>query len=552
MANALLTGLSGLNSHQQMLDVIGNNLANLNTTGFKSQRALFSDLLYETLRGASDGVVGVRGAINPMQVGSGSTVSQIDTDFNQGSLESTGGALDVALDGDGFFVADSGTETVYTRAGAFGVDEDGTLVDPGTGYRILRFGTIGEGTNGFQTSGDPSIHIPFGQTIPGEPTATVDLRGDLSVNSQGPVSEQLQSLSAWTTAGVAASSTTLLNDLDDSSTPYVPGDSIVISGTEVDGSPVSTTLSVDGTTTLGDLVTAIETAFTSASATLGADGRISLDANSPSEAFLSLSLADDPGNTGQVDFVSHGFLVTTDGRDGDLVSSVIEVFDVRGTPRRVSLDLQKQADDSWTLTAGLDSADGTVSDGLVEQIQFNEDGSFGLVGGTGPGDANLTFLFTGASTPQTILLDFGVSGGFGGLTEATTGGPSLAAQQDGGPAGSLVSVQIGSDGVIHGIGDNGRQIDVAQLAVANFRNAEGLSRQGNNYYSATLASGNVDLGTALSGARGGIRSEQLERSNVDIALEFTKLIVAQRGFSANARTITVTDEVLEELTNLIR
>ena len=135
MANALITGVSGLNSHQRMLEVIGNNLANLNTTAYKSRRTLFSDMLYETVRAASGGTNGELGGVNPAQVGSGSRVARIDLQFSQGNFETTGGQLDFALEGNGFFIVNDGTQNLYTRAGAFGVEM--TSRSAGSGSSIL-------------------------------------------------------------------------------------------------------------------------------------------------------------------------------------------------------------------------------------------------------------------------------------------------------------------------------------------------------------------------------------------------------------------------------
>ena len=143
MANSLLTGISGLRGHQKMLEVIGNNLANVNTTAFKTSRTLFSDLIYESQRGASSGTSGTLGSINPLQIGTGSQVTSVDRNFSQGNLETTGEDLDAAIDGNGFFVADSGNGRVYTRAGAFSIDESGYLEDSSTGYLLQRFGVTG-------------------------------------------------------------------------------------------------------------------------------------------------------------------------------------------------------------------------------------------------------------------------------------------------------------------------------------------------------------------------------------------------------------------------
>jgi flagellar hook protein FlgE len=257
------------------------------------------------------------------------------------------------------------------------------------------------------------------------------------------------------------------------------------------------------------------------------------------------------GNTGVTGFAGNPSIVTTTGADGDTVEASMEVFDERGGSHFVNLTFQKQVDGSWNINASINPADGTITDGSVTGIRFNTDGSFASIDGTGAGDANLTFQFAGALAPQTMSLTMGSSGEFDGMTELAMSA-SLAAQHDGYAPGSLVGVQMRSDGILEGVTSNGFTFPLAQLSIASFLNPNGLSAQGDNYFAPTLASGDVEIGAALSGSRGSIRGGQLEQSNVDIALEFTRLIVAQRGFSANARTIRVTDQVLEELTNLIR
>lgn len=554
MANALITGVSGLNSHQRMLEVIGNNLANLNTTAYKSRRILFSDLLYETVRAAAGSTSGDQGGVNPAQIGSGSRVARIDMQFTQGNFETTGGQLDFALQGNGFFIVNDGTQNLYARAGAFGVDDSGTLIDPATGYRVQRFGSVGEpnGTNpSFQVPGDSTIKIPFGAVIPGGATSTAGLRGNLPSTASGPIAQVSTSFAPWRSGGNPATAATTLNSLDLNSVDYIAGDSITISGTDHDGSPVSTTFAVTGATTMSDLVTAIDTAFAGATASLGADGRIVLTADTAGPSFLSLGLSDTAGNTGVTDFGMNPAIATTTGANGDSVQASMEVFDERGGSHFVNLTFQKQANGSWNVTAGLNAADGTIIDGSIEGVRFNPDGSFGSVDGTGIGDANLVFQFAGIAAPQTIAVSFGRNGEFDGMTELAMAS-SLASQQDGFPPGNLVAVQIRSDGTLEGAASNGRTFPLAQLAIGSFLNPNGMAARGDNYFESTLASGDVEIGAALSGSRGAIRGGQLEQSNVDISLEFTRLIVAQRGFSANARTIRVTDQILEELTNLVR
>jgi flagellar hook protein FlgE len=554
MANPLLTGVSGLASHQKMLEVIGNNLANLNSTAYKQQRVLFSDLLYSTLSSASSGTDGVLGGINPSQVGSGSQVAAVDSNFQQGNLQPTGQPLDFAIDGDGFFVVSAGQAPRYTRAGAFRVDADGVLVDPSTGFRVQRFGDVGEPNGvdpGFQVPGDNGIHVPFGVSIPGRTTAEVNISGNLSSDALIPTAGELASNAGWTVGGVPATATTLLNDLDSSDVDYVAGDSVLITGTHVDGSPVNASLAVSATSTLGDLQAALAAAYPDATVTLGTDGKFNLVSNTTGESFMSLQLRDATTNTGGVQYDQHPTVVIQEGHDGTTVLGGFEVYDIRGKSHTVRAVMQKQTDGSWNLTASIDTDEGTLTDSTISNIRFNDDGSFLQAGGAGLADTNLIFNFAGVATAQSVRLRFGSANSFDGLTQLASSS-SIAAQQDGFGAGTLVDIQVNADGLIKGTATNGRSIDLAQLAIASFRNPSGLTRVGSNYFDSSLASGDVQMGTALSGDRGRIRANHLELSNVDIAQEFTQLIIAQRGFSANARTITVTDQVLQELTQLIR
>ena len=555
MSNVLQIGVSGLNAHEKMLEVVGNNIANANTTAFKSRRVLFSDMLYEGIRSSAGEKTGILGSINPSQVGNGVEVASIDVDFNQGELEPTGDPLDMAIEGDGFFIVDGGPAgQLYTRSGAFRVDELGSLVDPSTGYKVQRFGAIGEpeGLNaGFQVPGDSSIRVPLGAAIGGQGTEFVNIAGNLQAGSTGPVERQLQSFRAWTVGGVPATTTTQLNQLDGLTQPYVTGDQIQIVGAESSSSPISANFNVNSTSTLGDLVSFIDTTYSSAGAALDAAGRIALTADGPGPSLMSMTLSDGPANQGHLGLTNTPMVVTAAGKDGDRVQGGIQIFDIRGGSHVVNLTYQKQADSSWTMTAALDAADGTVVDGSVQRITFNPDGSFAGAGATGTGDLYVSMAFTGIPTPQVMRFGFGDPNSLQGLTELASTS-SISAQQNGFSPGKLISVRIKGTGEVEGVASNGRAIPLAQLAIASFRNIDGLLSAGDNFYSTSVSAGEPEIGTGQAGARGSIRSGQLERSNVDMATEFTRLIVAQRGFSANARTITVASETLEELLGLIR
>ena len=193
---ALYSGITGLQVNQEMLDVVGNNLANSNTTGFKEQRANFSDLIYQSLTQGSAPNGNTSGGKDPIEVGSGVQVASLTPNMQQGSLQTTGNDLDMALKGNGFFVVKTPSQMLYTRAGAFGIDANNHLVDPATGDLVQRFGSVGEATAttpAFQTAGNNNITIPVGLTIPGAPTANVVLQGNLSASAVGPLAQVLTS-----------------------------------------------------------------------------------------------------------------------------------------------------------------------------------------------------------------------------------------------------------------------------------------------------------------------------------------------------------------------
>jgi len=555
MANSLLTGISGLRGHQKMLEVVGNNLANLNTTAFKSSRVLFSDLMYEVERNSSSSSSGLLASVNPVTIGTGSRVSQVDMDFQQGNLDATGSEMDVALDGGGFFVAKSADKLYYTRAGAFSLDERGYLSDPATGYLVQRFGSVGEANNvlpSFQTPGDDRIHVPKGASIPGQVSSELAVRGNLASSSTGPVAQKIMTSTPFLEGGLAATSATLLNNLDNNTVDYVSTDKIMIGGRKSDGSNSDLAeFFVGSASTVGDLVNALNTAFPGSTATLDTNGNIVTTADTTGLSFLDVSFSDGPTNTGRTDLDSNEMVLINKGKDADSIFQAVEVFDESGAAHSIGLRFTKQADQSWTIVATLSPVDGLVLDSLVEGISFQPNGSFAQVTGSGVGDTNITVQFNRQPQAQTINLKFGTPGTFGGLTQL--GVPSsLQLTPDGFAPGEITGVQIDTDGTIFGLATNGLSIPLAQIAVASFQNADGMISVGGNYYESSLASGTPAFGTALSGSRGAIRSGQLESSNVDLALEFTRLIIAQRGFSANARTITVTDAVLQELTSIIR
>ncbi len=551
MPNSIFTAVSGLRVSQQELDVVGNNIANLNTPGFKNQRTNFADLLYQTLSPGSGGASSFSGT-NPEQLGLGVAVKSIDSNFQQGGLQATGNPFDLAIQGNGFFVLNDSFQNLYTRAGSFAVDGQNFLVDPGTGFRVQRFGTLGEGSPtspAFQTSGSNDIKIPFGTAVPGQATAAVTFQGNLNANAVGPLAEVLTTGQPFKSGGQPANANTLLNALDDhSAAPYQGTDAIRLQGTTTSGAAVNVTIPVGPTTTLGNLVAAINANFPGSTASVNASGNLVITADATGPSSLAVNISDVAGNVGTMAWSNHALAVTTSGKNGDTVNTAIQVFDSQGTDHSLSLTFQKVSANNWNLTASIPAADGTIVSGAVQGIAFNNDGSLRLV----TGGAQMTFQFTGISTPQTISLNFGTPNGFNGLTQFGSPSSAAAVNQDGSAAGFLASVSVGKDGIVTGIFSNGKNLPLAQLAIANFSNPAGLNREGNNDFSQGTQSGVPQLGSGLSGGRGTVLQGSLEQSNVDVAQEFTNLIIAQRSFEANARAVTITDQVLQSLTQIIQ
>lgn len=555
MANSLYTGVTGLRIHQQMLDVVGNNLANSNTTGFKAQRTRFSDLVYQTLNHATSPTDSSLGGTNPIQIGNGARVAAIDPNLQQGSLEATGRDLDLALEGNGFFVARNGTENIYTRAGAFGVDSDHYLVDPANGFRVQRFGATGEGTPttpAFQTTGNDDIKIPLGTAIPGNATTSITLQGNLSANALGPLAQTLSTGQPFLSGGTPVTLATLLNNVDDNVVDYIVGDQLRLQGTNVANAAVNVTVGVGPTTTIGDLINAINANFTGSTASLDAAGNIIVTANTTGPNNLNLSLTDVTGNTGASSWGNHGYSAITIGKDGDIARTGIQVYDSQGTAHNVNLIFQKQANNVWDMRAEINPTEGVLLDDFIGSITFGENGSFQQVSGAGLGDDNITVQFNGFTAAQDIQLEFGTPGGFDGLTQVGGTTSAAATGQDGFEAGYFSTLSVGRDGVINGVFTNGRTLPIAQLAIAAFSNPAALNRIGDNYYSLSSESGPPLIGSGLSGGRGAVQQKTLESSNVDVALEFTRLIIAQRGFQVNARMITASDQILQELANILR
>ncbi|HLU39468.1 MAG TPA: flagellar hook-basal body complex protein, partial [Planctomycetota bacterium] len=284
-------------------------------------------------------------------------------------------------------------------------------------------------------------------------------------------------------------------------------------------------------------------------ATLTSDGNIRLTAIDKEPAELSLFVGDGAGNTGSSSFPS--FAVVQEGTGPDTAVTSIDVIDSLGRPHPVTLTFTRDPVDTqvWNLTATMDPADGVVTSGSIGQIRFNANGSFNVIGG---GSNTFTFLFAGQSATQSVTVDLGTSGQFDGVAMLGDRTTVAATNQDGYETGTLLNVNFDQQGNLIGFYSNGEARTLDTLRVAVFPNEAGLLRIGDTMFVESPNSDDAIVTTAGTAGAGLIRPGALENSNVDIAEEFVNLIEAQRGFQANSRVITTTDEILAELVNIVR
>ena len=414
--------LSGLNANSVYLSVIGNNLANINTIGFKSSSVTFKDLVSQTLKLGGGGG-------NPVQVGLGVITGTISPVFNQGAIESTREATNVAIQGDGFFLVGRDGGYAYTRAGDFSLDASGRLV-ASDGDPVQGWTQVDPLTGNIVTTAQPGdIIIPPG--VLRQPTPTTQFH--------------------------------TLTNLD--------ANALV-------GDTFTTTLQVIDSLGSGHLATVTYT------------------------------------NTGPG---AWNYDITVPG--GEITGGVA------GTPFNVA-----------TGTLGFDAL-----------------GVLTAVNGGAPADVNVvTPTWTNGAAASAMAWDLVDAGGVTQLSGFATPSSTASITQNGTAAARLQSITVDGDGNLVGTFGSGQSVKLAQLALSVFNNPKGLVKLGGNLYGESQSAGIANIGTAGSGGRGSLIGSALEQSNVDIALEFTRMILAQRGFQANSRTITVSDELLVETLNLKR
>jgi flagellar hook protein FlgE len=565
MSFALSAGVTGLQAHQRMLDIAGNNLANVNTTGFKSSRITFSELLSQTIKKASQ-PTGTVGGTNPQQMGSGVGISGISPNMAQGSIVNTGNPLDLAIEGEGYFVLSDGGKSLYTRAGALAVDAESNLIDPATGYLVQRIGSVGE-SDGFQTAGDSNVKVPYDVAMAANPTSEVALAGNLSSNLtfETMQTQKLSSNTTFTTnSGTAATSATLISDLDQFSGSFGTTDTdgkLYVTGYKPDGTAVTDTtgLDISATTTIGDVLTYIDTQLGAANVTASmAAGKIIVtdDSSGYSRSDVALSYTASSDGTDALTLPAY-FEISTSG--GEAVKNVnITVYDNLGGAHTLSgAFVRTNTANTWdmVLTSITGDISGITPDNRrIRGIEFDaSDGSYsGLNAAVGDASEFTVAFAHDTSNPQTISMFLGTVGQLNGLTQFAANSTAVAREQDGYQAGRLSTVSVNNEGILIGAFSNGIKKNIATIQVALFQNTAGLEAVGSGYFIPSANSGEAVATQAMTGGAGSVHGGSLEKSNADVASEFVNMIQAQNGFQANARTIRVANDILNELSGLIR
>jgi len=583
MMRSLYSGVSGLKTHQVKMDVIGNNIANVNTTAFKSSSVTFSELMSQTTQKASgpDSASG-KGGTNARQIGLGVKSGAINTNITtQGASQSTGNPFDIMISGSNFFVVSDGKENFFTRNGSFYVDGAGNLAMTSTGYNVMGWGVDAE-TGAIKKDTVQALRImsEANMTYPPEATSQGFVSGILDKNDSDVRSSSGKSvnLNFYDNLGYGYTAKLNFKQSADESEYSIELERLQDSeGRDIDLSALAGV-----TTQRGQMKNTTLTFDYSAYSfdgnllkTTGENSRVLCDLN-------NLFNTDAQGNKvlkadDEINYSVNGEEVTV----GEALNNLAKAFGKEGAVDEfLSLAQATQVTEDQNGQQVTRMVYTTVREMLQNPDTFPKpsadsptiDFNSRVFGGDVIKFDPTTGMFAsvnGSATNKTITLNLSQLGGnFADITvdvsemsmfdnkgTSTIGATSGDFQGLGAGRriGNMIGVSVQDNGMIYSTYDNGMTKLIGQIATAEFANASGLEKKGDNLYSATLNSGVFDgIGVDVTANGGYMSTGQLEMSNVDLSMEFTEMITTQRGFQANSRIITVSDTLLEELTNLKR
>ena len=545
MMRSLFSGVSGLRNHQTAMDVVGSNISNVNTVGYKGSQTTFSDVISQTLQGAA-AATGTRGGTNPLQIGLGMGLAAVSTIFTNGSYESTGKQTDLAIQNDGFFILADGANQYYTRAGNFDFDSAGNYIVPGTGMKVM--GWQADANGAINTTGAVTgIMVPKGTMMPALASTELVFKNNLS-GDEMPGSSAVSSLTVYDSLGNAHDLGQAFTKVGDNT--WLAKASLADSTLTLGGSTLTQIVfdstGKNPTVTTVDPASLVKNNLTLADLHLDNTAGSTLDqyftvidsTSTPHVIKVAYERAE-TSNTWNYSLTEAGASNSTPLLSGQVTyAASAYTFSPAPTLPATNLQFSIGTEKYDFITASLNPIDPAVTSAFVSTCDPNYTATITTV-------SPVTFTAPGAA-PSSIELDVNALTQYGGASTVQ------AATQDGYAAGSLDSTTIDTSGIIVGKFSNGRTQNLGQVALATFNNPGGLTRVGDTLFSTSNNSGNPSVGTSGTGGRGTLTPGSLEMSNIDLAEQFSKMIITQRGFQANSKIITTSDTMLEELVNLKR
>lgn len=594
MMRSLYSGVAGLKTHQTKMDVIGNNIANVNTTAFKSSSITFSELMSQTTQRASgpNAATGT-GGVNARQIGLGVKSGAININITgQGSTQSTGNPFDIMINGDNFFIVNNGSENFFTRDGSFYVDAAGNLAMTSIGYNVMGW-QVDEETGNIKKDTVSALRIMSAANMTYPPAATTDayMSGILDKNDTDVTSSngKVVNLNFFDALGYSYTAkftfrqsdnpneyslelSKILDsvgnevDLSAAGTTSLFGDtSIQTKAGKVSFDSVNYTWDTDGKLTRGtsnELVADVTTLFDGNGNLLAGDSVVTLNGTETTVQAQLDEIAKAYGYEGSTEeFLNLLYAAPNDANDPAQGTTQVSVeamlYNLSQNPAGAVAGKTTTLPTFTAAAAGDETSFETVGrnfEGIT--VTFNgNNGYLAAVGGSTTDFSSTLNLSALGGNFSNISIDFSEMKMFDNKGTSTLGATSgdLDGLGMGRRQGDMIGVSVQQNGMIYASYDNGMTKLLGQIATAAFANASGLEKQGDNLYSATLNSGEFDgIGEDITGNGGYMSTGQLEMSNVDLSTEFTEMITTQRGFQANSRIITVSDTLLEELTNLKR
>lgn len=570
MMRSMYSAVSGLKTHQTKMDVIGNNIANVNTVAFKSSSVVFQDVLYQMTSNASGANAATgTGGVNAKQIGLGVTTGATNLSITtSGAAETTGRAFDIRLSDQSttnFFVVNNGSENLFTRAGSFYVDGAGNLCMTSTGYTVMGW-QVDPTTGNIKKDTVSALRVMQTSNLTSAPEATTqaNVSGIIDKNDKDVLSDNglVKTLTFFDNLGYSYTARFAMKSTGTDGKYTVELEKILNS----DGTTfydAETKKTQDGkTVNVEDIFGKKETNITlgtykqvQSGYFLATDGKIYVGSSANNNKLLTYSDADKSFTC--VDGTGPYSLKQVYGISDAMQSKINPPTATVTATVNATTGVLTLTGDVADYEIAFSTKDGTFS-GVGERDKYNADGTLDKAGSkANTVTLNMSKLGNNPTQFDDITIDFS------GLKDADNGGKSTAVMSTGSiddgvtgkgkKLGAMIGISIDNNGLITGTYDNGNTETLGQIAVAQFANASGLEKVGENCYRTTLNSGEFDgIGVEISADGSSMTSGELEMSNVDLSTEFTQMIITQRGFQANSRIITTSDTLLEELVNLKR